>query len=67
MSRPEYFTAEEFTSLVLQIAKDEGYISEPESYPWHPQDLVDQLEPIMHTVSATVQHVMAKQRAAGQS
>lgn len=67
MTRPEYFTADEFVCLVLQIAKDEGYISEPESYRWHPQDLVNQLEPIMHTITATVTHVMAKQRTAGQS
>lgn len=62
MNRPEYFTADEFIALTLQIAKDEGYVTDPEGYKWHPEDLVNQLEPIMHTIAATVQHVLVKQR-----
>lgn len=62
MNRPEYFTADEFLALVLRIARDEGYITDPENVKWHPEDLLAQLEPIMHTIAATVQHVLVKQR-----
>lgn len=60
MSRPEYFTADEFVALTLRIAKDEGYVTDPASCPWHPEDLVAQLEPIMHTIAATAQHILGK-------
>lgn len=62
MNRPEHFTADEFLALTLQIAKDEGYVRDPENEKWHPEDLLNQLEPIMHTIVATVQHVIVKQR-----